>query len=346
MQPYNNTIIEQDLKNIFEKAPWEAFEGKSVLVTGANGHIASYIVMALAYAVENGGKHIRIIVNSRNETRLRQMYAPLVGKDWFIIAASDIASLNLKETPDYIFHFAGNASPYFIANDPVGILSANIGGTFNVCEMARRNPECRVIYASSREVYGENTTDEVLTETSFGRLDPLEPRSCYPESKRAAECIIEAYHRQFGISFAVVRIAHCYGPGMKLENDGRVMSDFINDAVNKRDIRLNSTGEALRAFIYISDVVVALLIIAATRTSEAWNLSNETEEISVFELARTIAGITGGIEVSRQCKPVDGTVYTAYKRKPLDCSKLLALGWHPIVELTDGLARTINSITD
>ncbi len=342
---YNNFFLQEDLVRISEGFKWSVFENKNVLITGANGHIASYLAFAFAFAVEHKELNAKIIVVSRDKERLERLYKPFWGKEWFNILAADVCEVSIQGLEvDYIFHFAGNASPYFIANDPVGILRANIVGVFNIAEIARRNLGSKIVYASTREVYGENKSDRKLTETSFGNLDPLDPRSCYPESKRAAETVLEAYRRQYGIRYGIARVAHCYGPGMKLANDGRVMSDFLNDALNHQDIVLNSDGGALRAFCYISDVIIGLLIIASHESdNDVYNLSNETEEISILDLAKTIALIIPNINISIESKVIDSAVYCNYKRKPLDCSKLIELGWYPQIALKEGLEWTIKS---
>lgn len=342
---YDNPIVKNDLIEITERINWSEFDNKTILITGANGHIASYLTYTFAYAVEHKIIKADIIAMSRNKEKMETLYNPFIDEGWFSMSVNDVSNpINIDKSIDYIFHFAGNASPFYITNDPVGIIKANIGGTFNICELARQHHGCKIVYASTREVYGANERDEVLGETSFGSLDPLDSRSCYPESKRASETILEAYHNQYGIEYAVARIAHCYGPGMKLDNDGRVMSDFINNAVKHQNITINSDGKALRAFCYISDAVTALLAIASAGGSNgAFNLSNETEEISILELAENIASLTGGIDVTVRARTVDASTYCTYKRKPLDCSRLTALGWHPTIRLRQGLARTLNS---
>lgn len=339
----NNTVI-ADLARISERIDWSPFKGKRILVTGANGHIASFLTLALLWKKRHSDIKMEITAMSRDMRRLHAIYGDFADKGEITLTASDVAApTDSYGNFDFIFHFAGNASPYFIAHDPVGILHANIEGTFRMAELASRSKGCKLIYASTREVYGKNTVDGTLDESAFGSLDPLDPRSCYPESKRAAEAVIEAYHRQHGMRYAVARIAHVYGPGMKLAGDGRVMSDFINNALLGEDIVLNSDGSALRSFCYITDAVTALLMIAATPgDAEVYNLSNETEEISVLELARAIAAITGGINVSfKEADPTTKGLYCAYKRKPLDCSRLNALGWQPEIRLADGLRQTI-----
>ena len=338
-----SSIITEDIENICRTVDLNSYRNKTILITGANGHIASYLVYTFAYANEFYKTNIRILANSRNLEKMRQNFEFLFEKKWFQSLICDVADVSSHiEFVDYIFHFAGNASPYFISHDPVGILNANINGTFQMCELAKKSQRCKIIFASTREVYGEVSLVDSISETTFGKLDPMLPRACYPESKRASETIIEAYHKQYGIDYDVIRIAHCYGPGMKLENDGRVMSDLLNFAVKKQDIILNSTGLALRSFLYISDAVTAIIKIASQQGCGVWNLSNETEEISIINLARLISEKIGNIKVLVKPQTDNSTLYTNYRRIPLNCSKLTKIGWFPDMELRSGLDRTLS----
>lgn len=339
-----NETVKGDVENILSRVSLDALAGKRILVTGANGHIASYLLLTLAEASRRGAPAMQLTALSRNWEKMVASFGEYVKGGEIRLISGDVSeSLPEDERFDYVFHFAGNASPWFIAHDPVGILRSNIEGTFNMAELCRRVEGAKLIFASTREVYGKNLEDDILSETSFGSLDPLDSRSCYPESKRAAESVIAAYHNQYGMRYTIARIAHVYGPGMKLANDGRVMSDFINNARRREDIRLNSDGSALRSFCYITDAIRALLTLAMLKEDAGvYNLSNEVEEISVGNLARLIGELAGGISVSmKPADPASSSLYCAYKRKALDCSRMEALGWHPEVKLRDGIARTL-----
>ncbi len=345
MMSFDNFVVASDLKHICDRAKWNAFDGKTILITGANGHIATYLIYAFLFAIAAGKLNAVIIALSRDGKRLQERYARFVCLPYFSMLAADVAgNINLTEHVDYIFHFAGNASPYHISTDPVGILKANILGTFNVAELARCKADCKIIYSSTREVYGRNDNEERLSEKSFGCLDPMLSRSCYPESKRASETILASYNRQYGVKYGVARIAHCYGPGMNLVSDGRVMSDFIGNALGDGNIIVHSDGSMLRAFCYVTDVIRGLLIIAADNDpARTFNLSNETEEISIIDLASLIAGYVPGTRVTVMKHAVDSSKYCIHKRIPLDCSAIMELGWRPEVSLEDGLNRTIDS---
>lgn len=347
MITYSNPIVLQDLNNICSRINPSYFEGKTILVTGANSMLGTYIAFTFLHMAMTGLADVRTVVLTRTPSVTRGIYAAFTGRPWFDIIESDVTlPFDYPGKVDYIFHFAGNASPRAINTDPVGILQCNLTGTFNVMELARRKG-ARVIYASTREVYGSSDRT-LLAEDTFGCLDPMDSRSAYPESKRAAESILKAYHLQYGVDTISARIAHCYGPGMKIENDGRVMADFIGDAVHGRDITLNSAGDAVRAFCYISDAVTALLLLAEKGVSGTpYNLSNEDEPLPIRDVAAMICECQTHHDIKvvfSGNSPSAG--YCAYKRVALDNSRIAALGFTPAVSLREGIRRTLQSFHD
>lgn len=348
MFEYNNQIVQNDLEMIScALLQWDELAGKRVLVTGANGMISAYLIYTLMYLNCSKNLGIQVIALSRNEKKARKLFGCFWNDSCFRFLAQDVCDqIPLSDKVDFIFHFAGDASPYSIEHDPVGIMRSNLLGTFNVLELARRQDTKKVIFASTREVYGENGRETSLTETSFGRLDCLDSRSCYPESKRAAETLCKSYNLQYGVDFNTVRIAHSYGPGMKLDNDGRVMADLIACVVNGRDIVLKSKGEALRAFCYVADTVLGLfyVLLRGEKTS-AYNLANEAEEISIKDLAELLVSLRPekNLRVTYRIAESPSSVYCNYKRVRLDVGNLERLGWMPAVGLQAGLRKTLSS---
>ena len=314
------------------------FNNKSILVTGANGMLAAYLVNFFTYLNETSGAGIKVYALSRNSERLKERFGDRVE-----ILAQDVTSgINVPGELDYIFHLAGMADPVSIKTDPVGIIRANVQGTMNVLELAREKGAL-VVFASTREVYGAMPEGTYLIhEEDAGSLDPADPRSCYPESKRLAETLLVSYHNQYYVNFINTRIAHAYGPGMRLENDGRVMADFLSDAVAGRDIVLKSAGTALRAFCYVSDAISGMLTaVLRGEKNRSYNLANETEEISVRGLAELAAEMSPTNIGVTFVTDADQSGYVKFKRVALDTSRLEALGWKPEVGLRDGIKRTI-----
>jgi nucleoside-diphosphate-sugar epimerase len=347
MFEYKNKVVQEDLKLMAEEnLDWHLFDEKTILVTGATGMLASYISYFLLYLKEERGIDLKLLALCRTKAKAEKTFKEFLDKPYFELLLQDVCEPILYEGKiDYIFHLAGNASPHFINTDPVGIVKSNMLGTFNVLELAKEKKTLKVIFASTREVYGKNEEEDSLTETSFGTIDPMENRSCYPESKRAAETIFRCYFLQYGINFNALRIAHSYGPGMNLHEDGRVMADLMGNVVDGKDIELKSTGDALRAFCYITDAVTGIFFAAMKgEPGEAYNLANETEEISIRDLAQMLVSLRKDKELMVVFNiPESNTGYCNYKRVGLSTDKIEVLGWKPNIGLKEGCKRTLDS---
>ncbi|MBO5630062.1 MAG: NAD-dependent epimerase/dehydratase family protein [Aeriscardovia sp.] len=347
MFEYKNMVVQEDLKLMAdEHLDWHQFDGKTILVTGATGMLATYISYFLLYLKEEKSIDLKLLALCRTKSKAETIFKEFLNKSYFGLLLQDVCEpIQYDGNIDYIFHLAGNASPHFINTDPVGIVKSNMLGTFNVLELAKEKQSSKVVFASTREVYGKNEKENSLTETSFGTIDPMENRSCYPESKRAAETIFRSYFLQYGINFNALRIAHSYGPGMNLHSDGRVMADFIGNIVDGKDIELKSTGEALRAFCYITDAITGIFYAALKgEPGEAYNLANETEEISIRDLAQMLVYLRRDKDLKVVFNiPETNTGYCKYKRVGLNTQKIESIGWQPMVSLKEGCLRTINS---
>lgn len=341
---FNSEVVQTDLQKVVEESlPWDNLNDKTCLVTGSNGMIATYIIYFLMFLNRKYCMNIHVIALSRNRIKSEELFVDFLTDSHFEMMIQDVCeSIEYGGKIDYIFHFAGNSSPYCIKHDPVGIMKSNLVGTINVLELARVKCVEKVMFASTREVYGENVKEVSLTESSFGHLDCLDARSCYPESKRAAETLCESYHLQYGIPFNTVRIAHAYGPGMRLDNDGRVMADLLNYVVRNQNIVLKSTGEVKRAFCYVSDVLSGLMfILLGGKNGEAYNLANEDEEISIRDLAEILIQMSPNrnLRVEYDIPRSQSSLYCNYKRVGLDVNSLKKLGWKPFISLQNGLNK-------
>lgn len=345
---YDKAVVREDMEELVsrEYIPYEKLRSKTVLITGATGMLAYYFTLALMHLNLTRDYDIKVVALVRNAEKAKAKFAGFLSDERFEILAQDVCEpINYEGNIDYIFHAAGACSPYFIKHNPTGIIAANTTGTVNILELAREKKVTNIIYPSTREIYGKVEGVEFIKETDMGIFNPLEARSCYPESKRIAETILKSYLVQYGVPFTVLRIAHSYGPGMIIDSDGRVMSDFISDAVNSRNIVLKSEGLALRAFCYVTDAVAAILLAMLNgECGEAYNLANETEPTPI----RDVAGMLAELFPERNIKVIfeiagDNAGYCNYARVGLDTAKIEALGWKPQVKLRDGLWRTVVS---
>lgn len=345
---YKNEIVQNDIKEILEdeNISWEKLKNSSVLITGASGMLAKYITYLFIYMNERVNYNIKIYILVRNREKAIRDFGEYIKLDYMELINQDICDkLDLNNSVDYIIHAAGSCSAYCIKTDPIGVIDANTIGVKNVLEYAKNKNVKNILYVSTREIYGKVSENiELIKESDMGILDPQDSRSCYPESKRMGEQIFKAYSDIYGINYNVVRMAHAYGPGMNLKNDGRVMADFMNNAVDGTDIVMKSTGDAQRAFCYITDAVRAMMIVLLNgEKCDSYNVANEDEPKKIREVAQILSEIAGDkIKVIYKQENNTGG-YCKYVRVGLDTTKIRTLGWNPKIKLLDGLKRTYNS---
>ncbi|MBR2753814.1 NAD-dependent epimerase/dehydratase family protein [Candidatus Saccharibacteria bacterium] len=333
---YKNRIIQEDLKKICDEYDFAWLKGKTVLVTGALGMLAYYYTAALLYLNDEKDYGIKVIALARKGEILEKEFG---GRDDTTLLVQDVCEkIDVIQPVDVILHAAGRADPEAFKENPVGVIEANVKGTQNVLEFAKEK-QARVIFISTREVYGAVAKSPV-EETDAGVLNQTELRSCYPESKRMAENLIVSYAYQFGVEYEIARLAHAYGPMMKIKGDGRVMADLLGRAVREEDIVLKSTGEAKRAFCYVADAVAGLLLLTVSEDkNQIYNIANETEEISIRDLAESLANwydLKFDIQLEE-----DDKAYVKFARTALDTGKIEKLGWKPLTRLEDGIKRTV-----
>lgn len=351
MEFSKNVIVNSDIEAILDSdIDFKKFNHSSILITGATGMLASYLILVFSKLNSERDAAIQLFALGRNINKAKSKFGEFFNQDYFHFIEQDISQPISDEVKniDYIIHAASNASPWYMVNAPVEIAKANILGTFNVLEFAKKNGIKQVHFLSTREVYGSLRGVDRISEDEFGSLVPTNLRATYPESKRAAENLLVSYYNEYQVPFTSSRIAHAFGPGMKIENDGRIMSDLIGDVVKKNNIVLKSDGSAKRAFIYITDVITGILtIITKGKLGESYNLSNETEEISIKNLAELLVKL-----FPNQSQKVDYKIanitrqsqgYSEIKRIALNDEKLSDLGWSPEVSLKQGLTKTVSS---
>ncbi|MCI1071758.1 NAD-dependent epimerase/dehydratase family protein [Lactococcus lactis] len=347
MITFENKIVQEDLKKIVSSSyiNFEKLRGKTVLITGVSGMLATYLAYVIYYLDVHKNFQTKIIGTARNMEKANAKFQSL-SKEYFELVQHDVTQpFDYEKDIDYIIHAASNASPKFISTDPVGIIKANTLGTMNLLELARTKRIQNFLFLSTREIYGKSIKN-LLTEQDYGGFDILSPRACYPESKRMAETLLESYSVQYEIPYTVTRIAHSYGPGMEINNDGRIMSDLISNVVNHEDIILKSEGTAERAFCYISDATTALLTVLLNGDSgQAYNVANEDEPIQIRDLAQKLVSLLPDekLKVKFDIPTSQSTAYSTDGRTVMDMSKIEKLGWNRLVDLDSGLKKTIES---
>lgn len=345
-----NPIISSDIRTIASTAlDWSQLKQKVILITGGSGFLASYLVKSLLTANDLHGLGLQIICIARRQQSVNQRLAGFLSHPGLRVILHDISEPLPPDFPasDIIIHSASQASPKYYGVDPVGTLMANAAGTMYLLNHACKYKSSHFLFFSSGEVYGsQNNPGLLITESDYGYLDSMQVRSCYAESKRIGETMCAAWSHQHGLHTSVVRPFHTYGPGMALD-DGRVFADFVADVVHGRDIVLKSDGLATRPFCYIADASLGFLIVLMKGNSaEAYNVANPSAEISMKDLAYTLAGLypERGIGVKFESPDADNS----YLKSPVlrscpSIAKVIKLGWEPSVGIKEGFARTIQA---
>ena len=250
---------------------------------------------------------------------------------------------------DYVIHTASPASPLIMRNDPVGTVAANTIGTFNTLNVAKQGSKKGYLYISSREIYGQPyENQEIFSEDTYGFVDPLNVRSCYPEGKKAAETMCVCFKEQYGVNAKIARLAHTFGPGMPVD-DGRVQADFLRNVINNEDIVLKSEGTAVRTYTYVGDAVLALFYILLNSEEIVYNISSEESTVSIRQLAETLveAYPERGLKLVFDIPESDkNTGCAPFTLGILSSNKIRALGWEPIYGLKEGLMRTVEFLED
>ena len=238
---------------------------------------------------------------------------------------------------DIVLNFACPASPVHYQNDPVRTLETNVLGMLNMLKLAQKS-NAIIIQSSTSEVYGD-PKESPQTESYWGNVNPIGIRSCYDEGKRAAETLCFDYHRQYGLDARVVRIFNTYGPNMSL-NDGRVVSNFIVQALRDQSITIYGQGNQTRSFCFVSDLIEAIYRVMTMQKNITTpiNLGNPNE-ITVLELAQKIINMTNSnSKIEYKSIPKDDPT----NRKPdIELARKI-LNWEPLVSLDNGLFQTIN----
>jgi len=303
------------------------------IVTGGAGFLGSHLC---DYLLEKG--HEVICVDNLITGTTKNIEH--LNSDRFTYIRHDVTKpIYFGDKIDYIFHLASPASPIDYLELPIQTLKVGALGTYNLLGLAKEQG-ARFLIASTSEVYGDPLVNP-QHETYWGNVNPIGPRGVYDEAKRYAEAITMAYHRYHGIDTRIVRIFNTYGPRMRV-NDGRVVPNFIMQALSGEDITVYGDGSQTRSFCYVSDLIEGIYRLMMSDFTDPVNIGNPAE-MSVLEFAKVIIEITGSkSKIVYENLPVDDP---KVRRPDISKAKEL-LGWEPKVELREGLSKTIEYFND
>lgn len=331
-----------DIKEVIKNIPSiDQLRGKCVMLTGATGLIGSSLVDVLAYLNKEYGYSLHLILAGRDEDRMKRRFQAVCDHSFAFYDAERADRLDIKADPDLIIHAAGNAHPGLFSQQPVETLIGCIEGTRAVLDAAKDHG-ARVCYISSSEVYGRKDAPEPYKEDDYGFVDALNPRSCYPNGKRAAETLCAAYISEFGTDAVIVRPGHIYGPNIT-ETDSRATAQFTRNAYNGEDIVMKSAGLQRRSYCYSLDCASAILTVLLNgNAGQAYNIANRDSQVSIREFAEEVCKYTGRKVIFENPSDEEKRGYNLMENSTLDPSLLEALGWKACFDLHSGVKRTID----
>jgi dTDP-glucose 4,6-dehydratase len=303
------------------------------LVTGGAGFLGSHLCDTLL------ARGDQVICVDNLETGSLQNVEHLRGDSFFFINHDLTQHLELDEPVDFVYHLASPASPIDYARLPLQTLKVGSYGTHNALGLAKFK-RARFLLASTSEVYGDPQVHP-QPETYWGNVNPIGPRGVYDEAKRYAEALTMAYHRQQGVDTCIVRIFNTYGPRMR-PHDGRAIPTFVQQALADQPLTVFGDGSQTRSFCYVDDLVRGLVALAESAEHLPVNIGNPNE-FTLNELAEKVVRITGSrSKIVYEALPVDDPQV----RQPDITRARQLLGWEPMIELEEGLRRTLTPVGD
>ena len=339
MKTYQNDIDFVATLNL----PCEKLHNSTILITGATGMIGSFLIHVLMRRPE----FIRIIAIGRKEETAKKRFSEYWETEKFKFISHDInLPLKLNLNVDYIVHAASNSHPVSYATDPIGTITTNIIGTFHLLNYAVKNNTNRFLFASSVEIYGENRGDtEYFNEEYCGYINCNTMRAGYPESKRAGESLCQAFRKAKNLDIVIARIARTYGPTMLFE-DTKAISQFIKNAIEKKNIVLKSEGNQLYSYSYVADSVSGLLtILLSGIDGEAYNIADKKSNCTLIQLAKLIAEFSNVNITFEIPNETEKSGYSQATKALMNNEKLKALGWNSHWDIENGVKHTLECLT-
>ena len=344
MNVYNSNLYQEQINLVAHKIPQMQ---KSVLVTGATGMIGSTIIDVLLCADRMYGNQFSVLALGRNRKKMEERFSYAAdSRELTYITQNIMEPLDINIGADYIIHTASNADPIAYATQPTETLLTNIYGTNNMLAYCRAHLGTRLLLTSSFEAYGRIKDKEIYMENDSGEIDLNQIRSCYPESKRAAEILLRCYCQQYGVDGVIARLCSIYGPTMS-ENDSKAHAQFIRNGLQGNRIVLKSRGLQKRTYCYIMDTVTGILaVLFSGKSGEAYNIASDKSVTTIAELAETVASVCGTSIIYDMPDAIEQKGFSRPQDCILDNTKLRSLGWESNYFLRKGIEATVDILRE
>lgn len=326
-----------------ENLSWEKLSEKSLLLTGASGLVGTVLVDALMKKNRDDNLNVKICAAGRNEKIAKERFADYLNDKNFEFVKLDVNEpIEIDSPVNFIIHAASNTHPLLYSTEPVGTMTTNIIGTYNLLEFGLRKKISRFVFVSSVEIYGKALRDEdIFDENYCGYINCNTLRAGYPEAKRAGEAFCQAYISQHGLDIVIPRLSRIYGATMRL-NDSKAMSEFIMNGVRGEDIVLKSQGIPRFSYCYVTDAASGILYCLLNgKCGEAYNVADSSEILSLREIAEYISSLAGRKVVFELPSETQAKGFSKAINAIMSNDKLRALGWSPKDDTRSGVKKTI-----
>ena len=342
---YCNEIRENSKMNI----QWERLRNKTVMISGATGLIGSYMIDLIMYNNLNDNLNCKIVALVRNEKNAKERFDKYGKSELLEFVKFDLNNakdLNYDGNINYVIHLASNTHPKAYALDPIGTITTNVIGTYNLLNLAWNKKIDRFVFISSCEIYGENKGDiEKFDEEYLGYINCNALRSGYPESKRCGESLCQAFISQKNLDIVIPRLSRIYGPTMSM-SDTKAISQFIKNAIKNENIVLKSEGTQYYSYLYVADAVYAILkIMLDGGNGEAYNVADESSDIHLRDLAKMISEVVDTNVIFELPDDIEKKGFSRATKACLDNGKLKELGWSAKYDIKNGIETTLNILS-
>lgn len=328
-------LEEEDIKKVAELPyAWDKLTGKTILISGGTGFIGSFLCEVLRCRNRFYDQKIKVISLSRH---------PHESDDAVSYLVRDVCKpIALEGEVDYILHLASNTHPAQYKEDPVGTITSNVLGTYNLLTLAKEKNAERFALASSCEIYGD-CPEHPVDELYGGYIDCNSARAGYNESKRVSESLCQSFHQQYGLNSVIFRLSRSFGAD-KAKKDTKAMSQFLANASEGKDIVLKSKGKQRYSFLYVADAASGILkVLLEGKDQEAYNIAGDSDGSTLGEYAEYIASLAG-TKVIYDIE--DNPDASKAQNALLDNAKLKGIGYRPMYSVKDGLKRTLEILKE
>lgn len=345
----NNKIFKEDMEYIIHAnfINWEKLNNKTIFITGATGLIGYYLTSSLVYKNIKENSNIKILALVRDIEKARLQFKEHLKVDNNLnFICGDLNNIpNISEKIDYIIHGASPTISKLFVENPVEVIQSIVNGSQNILELAKSKNIKSMVYLSSMEVYGEYKTEEVLKENSVLKLNPNNIRDCYPLGKALVENISKAYFKEYEIPVNILRISQTIGlkENVELIKDRKIIQEVIYSILNKKDIVLATKGESKRTYIYIRDVITAILVVLlSNKYGEIYNVANEKTYDSIYNMISNVIENVTHNEINLLVKEEETNKYPKTNYLKLSSLKLREIKWVPSLDIVDMFNNVIN----